>query len=469
MSRGSKTKPEGARSSLLSQQENEKCEELMGRRCASMATAVAQLFMALPHSPSVWSLQQTGVVCFVKDNHQRSYFIRMFDMKMGRMVWEQEIYNQIVYSSPQPFFHTFEADDCQVGLNFSMQQEAEDFRHAVEDKITQRNTRQVKKQRPPPPSDRGNLPRVPIEKASPGGHGALHMATVDIQNPDIHSSRYRAMPPPAVSLGLKKDKKKGKKGPKLSKADIGAPSGFKHVGHVGWDPNNIDPDMWKLLSQAGISADAMNDEQTSQMVLNVIEQSGGMEAVKREMNRGGPPPPSAWQAGAPPSGPWPRGPGASTCSEPLRRPASCPRTLTPLFSWTWSPTTPPSFIKQRRTSTSSTLTLCSLSLPLTSSLSRPSINPLSQPASSSTIRLTSLHATSSCPIYTQQRGRWRASSSSSTTSTSLFKCPPSSSSSFQCETINTSFCSRRRRRRAPRSFAGSDPTGEEAQKCDRQS
>ncbi|KAJ4934758.1 hypothetical protein JOQ06_007540, partial [Pogonophryne albipinna] len=286
MSRGSKTKSEGARSSLLSQQENEKCEELMGRRCASMATAVAQLFMALPHSPSVWSLQQTGVVCFVKDNPQRSYFIRMFDMKMGRMVWEQEIYNQIVYSSPQPFFHTFEADDCQVGLNFSMQQEAEAFRHAVEDKINQRNTRQVKKQRPPPPSDRGNLPRVPIEKASPGGHGALHMATVDIQNPDIHSSRYRAMPPPAASLGLKKDKKKGKKGPKLSKADIGAPSGFKHVGHVGWDPNNIDPDMWKLLSQAGISADAMNDEQTSQMVLNVIEQSGGMEAVKREMNRG---------------------------------------------------------------------------------------------------------------------------------------------------------------------------------------
>ncbi|KAI4824567.1 hypothetical protein KUCAC02_013070 [Chaenocephalus aceratus] len=314
MSRGSKTKPEGARSSLLSQQENEKCEELMGRRCASMATAVAQLFMALPHSPSVWSLQQTGVVCFVKDNPQRSYFIRMFDMKMGRMVWEQEIYDQIVYSSPQPFFHTFEADDCQVGLNFSMQQEAEDFRHAVEDKITQRNTRQVKKQRPPPPSDRGNLPRVPTEKASPGGHGALYMATVDIQNPDIHSSRYRAMPPPAVSLGLKKDKKKGKKGPKLSKADIGAPSGFKHVGHVGWDPNNIDPDMEKLLSQAGISADAMNDEQTSQMVLKVIEQSGGMEAVKREMNRGGPPPPPPGR-----QGPLPPVPGLGAPAPPPAR------------------------------------------------------------------------------------------------------------------------------------------------------
>lgn len=57
------------------------------------------------------------------------------------------------------------------------------------------------------------------------------MATVDIQNPDIHSSRYRTVPTPAAaSVGKgkkdKKDKSK-KKGAKLSKADIGAPSGFK--------------------------------------------------------------------------------------------------------------------------------------------------------------------------------------------------------------------------------------------------
>ncbi|XP_063745571.1 actin nucleation-promoting factor WAS-like isoform X3 [Eleginops maclovinus] len=319
MSRGSKTKTESARSSLLSQQENEKCEDIMGRRCASMATAVAQLFMALPNSPSVWSLQHTGVVCFVKDNLQRSYFIRLFDLKMGKMVWQQEIYNQLVYSSPQPFFHTFAADDCQVGLNFATQQEAEDFQYAVEEKINQRNTRQDRKQRPPPPSDRGNLPQVPIEKASPG---SLHIATVDIQNPDIHSSRYRSMPAPTLSLGLKKgkkDKKTGKKGAKLSKADIGAPSGFKHVGHVGFDPDNIDPDMWKLLSQAGISADDMSDEQTSQMIYNVIEQSGGMEAVKREVNRGGPPPPPPGR-----QGPLPPVPGSGAPMPPPPRSRSGP-------------------------------------------------------------------------------------------------------------------------------------------------
>lgn len=60
----------------------------------------------------------------------------------------------------------------------------------------------------------------------------------------------------------------------------------RHVSHVGWDPNNIDPDLWKLLSQAGISEAEMRDEKTSQLIYNVIERSGGMEAVKREVNRG---------------------------------------------------------------------------------------------------------------------------------------------------------------------------------------
>ncbi|XP_068602624.1 WASP actin nucleation promoting factor b [Brachionichthys hirsutus] len=324
MSRRSKTKA-GARSSLLSLQESERLEELLGRRCASMATAVAQLLVALPRRPSVWSLQHSGVVCFVKDNPRRSYFIRMFDLKMGQQVWEQELYDEIIYASPQTYFHTFPADDCQVGLNFAMQQEAEVFQNVVEDKINQRHSRQEKKQRPLPPgaAQRGSLPLIPTEKgvnlhvfptkAPPGGPGSPHMATVDIQNPDIQSSRYRSMVSPTASSAPagkgKKDKNK-KKGSKLSKADIGAPSGFKHVSHVGWDPNNLDPDLWNLLSQAGISEVEMRDEQTSQLIYNVIEQSGGMEAVKREVNRaaaGPPPPPPGKQGPLPPYPPPPRG------------------------------------------------------------------------------------------------------------------------------------------------------------------
>uniref|UniRef100_A0A1A8C6K4 Wiskott-Aldrich syndrome n=4 Tax=Nothobranchius kadleci TaxID=1051664 RepID=A0A1A8C6K4_NOTKA len=315
MSRGAKSKTESDRSSLLSQQENDMLEELLGRRCASTATAVAQLFMALPHSPSTWSLQHTGVVCFVKDNPQRSYFIRMFDLKAGKRVWEQELYDQMAYFTPLQYFHTFPADDCQVGLNFTDQQEADAFQHAVVEKINQRNSRMEKKQRPPPTNDRGSLPPLPTDRAPPGSPGSFHMATVDIQNPDIQSSRYRSMPSPqsvAPDKG-KKSKKDKKKAPKLSKADIGAPSGFKHVSHVGWDPNNLDPDLSKLLSRAGIGETELRDENTSKLIYDIIEQSGGMEAVKREVNRAPPParqgplPPFPSPTSSAPTPPPPRG------------------------------------------------------------------------------------------------------------------------------------------------------------------
>uniref|UniRef100_A0A8C8II78 WASP actin nucleation promoting factor a n=1 Tax=Oncorhynchus tshawytscha TaxID=74940 RepID=A0A8C8II78_ONCTS len=280
MSLGSKSKGvQGySPSSLLSSQENERLEDLLGRRCASLATAVVQLYMALPHSPTCWSLQHTGVACFTKDNPRRSYFIRLFDVKKGQLTWEQELYNQMVYHSPRPFFHAFAADDCQVGLNFVNEQESETFLCAVEDKINQRN-RQVseKKQRPLPSN-------------GPGSPASPSVATIDIQNPDIQASRYRSVTPvpaPAFVSKGKKDKKKDKrKGSKLSKADIGAPSGFTHVSHVGWDPNNLDPDLKKLLSCAGISEAELKDEETSQLIQQVIENSGGMEAVKKAMHTG---------------------------------------------------------------------------------------------------------------------------------------------------------------------------------------
>ncbi|KAG7477522.1 hypothetical protein MATL_G00070410 [Megalops atlanticus] len=300
MSRGSKSKTqENNPSPLLSCQENERVVDLLGRRCVSLATAVVQLYMALPHSPSVWSLQHTGVVCFVKDNPQRSYFIRLFDIKEGKQIWEQELYNQLVYSSPAPYFHTFPADDCQAGLNFASEEEAEAFRSIVEEKITQRASRQEKRQLPLPPSnDREGLPPLPTPNGPPflsAGLSTPSMTTVEIQNPDIQASRYRSMPaPPSTRVSSskgKKEKKSKKKGSKLTKADIGAPSGFTHVTHVGWDPNNLDPDLKKLLSCAGISESMLTDTETSKLIYDVIEQSGGMEAVKEEMRRQGSAPP----------------------------------------------------------------------------------------------------------------------------------------------------------------------------------
>uniref|UniRef100_A0A673HMK1 Wiskott-Aldrich syndrome protein-like n=1 Tax=Sinocyclocheilus rhinocerous TaxID=307959 RepID=A0A673HMK1_9TELE len=275
MKRATKGKgQENVGSSLLSPQENERLEHLLGRRCVSLSSAVVQLLMALPSEPNRWTPQQSGVVCFVKDSPQRSFFIRLYDVKAGNLVWEQEIYNQLMYRRTKPFFHTFPGDDCQVGLNFADVAEADSFFAVVEEKISQRNNRFGS--------------GTPTSSAMP---------------PLVLSNSQNQITPSKSKKDKKeKDKKSKKKGSKLLKGDIGTPSGFTHVSHLGMGPNNLDPELMKVLSCAGISEADMNDSETSQLIYDVIERSGGIEAVKKASTR--PPVPSGHRGSLPqvPSG-----------------------------------------------------------------------------------------------------------------------------------------------------------------------
>ncbi|XP_039251561.2 uncharacterized protein LOC120329022 isoform X2 [Styela clava] len=113
-----------------------------------------------------------------------------------------------------------------------------------------------------------------------------------------------------------KKKKKGKKG-KLTKADISQPQDFKHVGHVGWDPNKgfdmneVDPALKDLFTHAGISETQLQDKETAQFIYDFIEKRGGMDAIKQQTRTGPPPPPPSRGGGrgsAPPPPPSRGGP-----------------------------------------------------------------------------------------------------------------------------------------------------------------
>ncbi|XP_078064699.1 actin nucleation-promoting factor WAS-like, partial [Mustelus asterias] len=129
-------------SALLSDHENQVLFELIERKTVSLATTVVQVYLALPNSSHYWTKCHSGVACFVKDNPKRSYFIRVYSLKEGMLVWEQELYNQIRYLSKEPYFHTFTADDCQAGLNFADEYEASLFLGIVGEKIRSRQNRQ---------------------------------------------------------------------------------------------------------------------------------------------------------------------------------------------------------------------------------------------------------------------------------------------------------------------------------------
>ncbi|XP_057394322.1 actin nucleation-promoting factor WAS isoform X1 [Balaenoptera acutorostrata] len=242
-------------STLLQDHENQRLFEMLGRKCWTLATAVVQLYLALPRGAEHWTKEHCGAVCFVKDNPQKSYFIRLYGLQAGRLLWEQELYSQLVYSTPTPFFHTFAGDDCQAGLNFADEGEARAFRTLVQEKIQKRNQRQGgdRRQLPPPP--------VPANEALYPFH--------------LPREKRRA-PTPAPTPRWR-------------------PRG--HVSHVGWDPqngfdvNNLDPDLRSLFSRAGISEAQLTDAETSKFIYDFIENQGGLEAVRKEMRRQEPLPP----------------------------------------------------------------------------------------------------------------------------------------------------------------------------------
>ncbi|XP_053572634.1 actin nucleation-promoting factor WASL isoform X2 [Bombina bombina] len=310
---------------LLTQQENDTLYGYLGKKCVTVNSAVVQLFVSDRNSS--WTKKCCGVVCLVKDNPQRSYFIRVYDIKDGRQLYEQELYYNFMYYSPRVYFHTFTGDACQVGLNFANEEEAKRFRKTMSDLLSRRPKK-------PGPS--------------------LPMATVDIKNPEIN--RYNAH---LSNIPNNKEKKKGKnKKKRITKADIGTPSNFQHIGHVGWDPNtgfdvnNLDPELKKLFDLCGISEAQLKDKETSKVIYDFIEKTGGVEAVKNELrrqappppppppSRGGPPVPPPYTSGPPPPPPPARGRGAPPLP-PSRAPLAAPPPPPPTRPGAHVPPPPP--------------------------------------------------------------------------------------------------------------------------------
>ncbi|XP_068595455.1 WASP like actin nucleation promoting factor a [Brachionichthys hirsutus] len=308
---------------LLTPQENECLFGYLGRKCATLCSAVVQVY-GTDRSCS-WMKRCCGVACLVKDNPQRSYYIRVFDIKDGKTMFEQELYHNFSISSSRSYFMSFAGDTCQIGLNFASEEEARRFRAAVNDLLNRRQ-----------------------RKTGP----SLHMATVDIKNPEInvrfHNSHSHQQPHHHLNNMLshsglaRRDKKTKSKKKRLTKADIGTPSNFQHIGHVGWDPNtgfdlnNLDPELKNLFDMCGISEAQLKDRETSKVIYEFIEKKGGVEAVKNELrrqapppppSRGGPPPPPPHHNSTPPLPPPPPsrvGRGAPPPPPPARAPVSAP-------------------------------------------------------------------------------------------------------------------------------------------------
>lgn len=93
---------------------------------AKIITAtVARVYAAPPQQSATWAFTGLeGVIAFVRDYERNTFYLKLVDLNGRGVVWEQEMYEGFVHNVDRTFFHTFEGDECFVGLAFADEAEA---------------------------------------------------------------------------------------------------------------------------------------------------------------------------------------------------------------------------------------------------------------------------------------------------------------------------------------------------------
>ncbi|XP_046409601.1 neural Wiskott-Aldrich syndrome protein-like [Neodiprion fabricii] len=296
---------------LLSKEENQEVFKLIGNRCQCLAAGVIQLYVTESPSHRDWIKRDTGVITLIKDNPRRSYFFRLYCLRRNAMLWEHEVYNSMDYKAPMSHFHTFEGEDSMTAFNFASETDAIILRSIILEKLNaKRQRRQERKSRINADSHHS----LTLPKKSHSNTSAVGFSTgssTDISNGSSSSTTVNRSVSSSSMYKAKNHKQDKDPKRRLTKADIGSPSNFRHVAHMGWNVNSkglelesVDPQLKQFFDTAGVSDDQLRDRKTREFIYDFIECHGGINAVKAAII-----PPSSIQGNQPPPPPAPTGLG----------------------------------------------------------------------------------------------------------------------------------------------------------------
>ena len=109
---------------------------------------IARLYIAYPDKTQWQYTGLSGAITLVDDLVGHTFFLKLIDIFGHRgIIWDQELYINFQYYQDRTFFHTFEIEDCYVGLLFIDIKEAEHFLKRVQkrEKYASKATLQNKK------------------------------------------------------------------------------------------------------------------------------------------------------------------------------------------------------------------------------------------------------------------------------------------------------------------------------------
>ncbi|XP_045623813.2 actin nucleation-promoting factor WASL isoform X1 [Procambarus clarkii] len=291
MSSNRKQPPPNKPSTLLGRDENETIFRLLGTRCQTLSTAVVQVFGTDGPHHNVWRKRHFGVATFTKDNVRRSYYIQVYDIVAAKRVFEQELYNQFNYTASMPFFHQFEAEDQMIGLNFADEGEANAFNQAIGERLAAKQRKKEERRRQTENQQRH------LQHQQPNHHQQQqqqHQPQLQQKQQQQQQPQSPYVPPyvsPYKDIKKKNNKKGNKNRNKLSKDEIGMPTDFKHITHVGFNPDtgfsqfNVDDKLEGFFNMVGVSQQQLSDTRTREFIYDFIERNGGVEKAMQETQK----------------------------------------------------------------------------------------------------------------------------------------------------------------------------------------
>ena len=259
-----------------------------------LGATIARLYEAKPNPRVFTYTGMLGAIALLRSPTDGQCFLKLVSVSDGRILWEQTIGRDIKYVQDKPYFHSFMGSSCVIGLSFADEGEANQFfeRYSQKDQFVVRPAAQPIVQQP-----------------------SVQQSTI-VKSPSQDSITKKTRKESAAGFfGFGKTKKEEKKGSKIDKTMISAPSNFEHVSHVGYNPNtgysaqNI-PMEWKIIFQkAGITEEQLQDKKTAKTVAKFMKQHAGQLSAgdTAVTNTSGPPPPPPATRRAPPPPPPSRG------------------------------------------------------------------------------------------------------------------------------------------------------------------
>lgn len=187
---------------------------ILGNNIQIFSATAAKIYIAKP-DPKKWTdYDLVGALVFLKDNNYNgALFLRLVDIDKNSIIWEHEIYTEMIFQEEMSNFYTFASDDCMMAIHFVDENEAIEFFEII------------KKKR--------QLYHAPIQ-------------------PDIKADAV------------------------ITKDLIGAPQQFRHVSHIGFNPGsgfdmkNVPKEWQEIIELAGVTPEQLENEETRQFILDFV-------------------------------------------------------------------------------------------------------------------------------------------------------------------------------------------------------